>query len=167
MRNQTKGARDWFDRIRKADPTPFAHWLLRQATNIGSPVDSRGSYTLLLRWNFSGQLDKPPSGVKARRFLESAQPRWFASGSPNARFPPVADPRQSLVALNYRATILWHCRPHGRRPATSLFPDPAALHRVCNTARYISVRVGSCARRAAIGSTRPNSMAGGGIRGGS
>jgi hypothetical protein len=28
MRHQTKGARDWFDRIRRANPTLFAHWTL-------------------------------------------------------------------------------------------------------------------------------------------
>src|SRR5580765_3392911 len=28
MRHQTKGARDWFDRLRRANSTLFAHWLL-------------------------------------------------------------------------------------------------------------------------------------------
>src|SRR5262245_63654783 len=28
MRHQTKGARDWFDRLRRTDPTLFAHWRL-------------------------------------------------------------------------------------------------------------------------------------------
>ena len=28
MRHQTKGARDWFDRLRRANPTLFAHWPL-------------------------------------------------------------------------------------------------------------------------------------------
>src|SRR5215469_5672893 len=28
MRHQTKGARDWFDRLRRANPTLFAHWVL-------------------------------------------------------------------------------------------------------------------------------------------
>ena len=28
MRHQTKGARDWFERIRRANPTLFAHWVL-------------------------------------------------------------------------------------------------------------------------------------------
>ena len=28
MRHQTKGARDWFDRLRHANPTLFAHWTL-------------------------------------------------------------------------------------------------------------------------------------------
>jgi len=28
MRHQTKGARDWFDRLRRANPELFAHWLL-------------------------------------------------------------------------------------------------------------------------------------------
>jgi RNA-directed DNA polymerase len=28
MRHQTKGARDWFDRLRRANPTLFAHWQL-------------------------------------------------------------------------------------------------------------------------------------------
>jgi RNA-directed DNA polymerase len=28
MRHQTKGARDWFDRLRRANPTLFAHWTL-------------------------------------------------------------------------------------------------------------------------------------------
>jgi RNA-directed DNA polymerase len=28
MRHQTKGARDWFDRLRRAYPTLFAHWAL-------------------------------------------------------------------------------------------------------------------------------------------
>jgi RNA-directed DNA polymerase len=28
MRHQPKGARDWFDRIRRANPTLFAHWTL-------------------------------------------------------------------------------------------------------------------------------------------
>src|SRR5713226_9830332 len=28
MRHQTKGARDWFDRVRRANPTLFAHWTL-------------------------------------------------------------------------------------------------------------------------------------------
>jgi RNA-directed DNA polymerase len=28
MRHQTKGARDWFDRLRRTDPTLFAHWPL-------------------------------------------------------------------------------------------------------------------------------------------
>ena len=28
MVHQTKGARDWFDRLRRATPTLFAHWLL-------------------------------------------------------------------------------------------------------------------------------------------
>jgi RNA-directed DNA polymerase len=26
--HQTKGARDWFDRLRRANPTLFAHWAL-------------------------------------------------------------------------------------------------------------------------------------------
>jgi RNA-directed DNA polymerase len=28
MRHQTKGARDWFDRLRRANPTLFVHWML-------------------------------------------------------------------------------------------------------------------------------------------
>jgi group II intron reverse transcriptase/maturase len=28
LRHQTKGGRDWFDRLRRANPTLFAHWLL-------------------------------------------------------------------------------------------------------------------------------------------
>ena len=28
MRHQTKGARDWFDRFRRANPKLFAHWSL-------------------------------------------------------------------------------------------------------------------------------------------
>ena len=28
MRHQTKGGRDWFDRLRRATPTLFAHWPL-------------------------------------------------------------------------------------------------------------------------------------------
>jgi hypothetical protein len=28
MRHQTKGARDWFDRLRRANPALFAHWPL-------------------------------------------------------------------------------------------------------------------------------------------
>src|SRR5262247_4482054 len=28
MRHQTKGARDWLDRLRRANPTLFAHWAL-------------------------------------------------------------------------------------------------------------------------------------------
>ena len=28
MRHQTKGARDWFDRLRRAKPALFAHWTL-------------------------------------------------------------------------------------------------------------------------------------------
>jgi hypothetical protein len=28
MRHQSKGARDWFDRLRRAYPTLFAHWAL-------------------------------------------------------------------------------------------------------------------------------------------
>jgi hypothetical protein len=28
MRQQTKGARGWFDRLRRANPTLFAHWAL-------------------------------------------------------------------------------------------------------------------------------------------
>jgi hypothetical protein len=28
MRHQTKGARDWFDRLRRANPTLLAHWPL-------------------------------------------------------------------------------------------------------------------------------------------
>jgi hypothetical protein len=27
MRHQTKGARDWFDRLRRVNPTLFAHWV--------------------------------------------------------------------------------------------------------------------------------------------
>ena len=29
LRHKTKGARDWFDRLRRATPTLFAHWQLR------------------------------------------------------------------------------------------------------------------------------------------
>jgi hypothetical protein len=28
LRHQTKGAREWFDRLRRANPTLFAHWSL-------------------------------------------------------------------------------------------------------------------------------------------
>src|SRR5260370_26966052 len=28
LRSKTKGARDWFDRLRRANPTLFAHWQL-------------------------------------------------------------------------------------------------------------------------------------------
>ena len=28
MRHRTKGARDWFDRFRRANPHLFAHWVL-------------------------------------------------------------------------------------------------------------------------------------------
>ena len=28
LRRKTKGARDWFDRLRRANPTLFAHWKL-------------------------------------------------------------------------------------------------------------------------------------------
>ena len=28
LRLKTKGARDWFDRLRRTNPTPFAHWQL-------------------------------------------------------------------------------------------------------------------------------------------
>src|SRR5450631_2783118 len=40
--HQTKGARDWFDRLRRANPTFFAHWPLWQRPNIGSRVTREG-----------------------------------------------------------------------------------------------------------------------------
>src|SRR5947207_11979715 len=48
MRHQTKGARDWFDRLRRANPTLFAHWTLCHGNGRTSePCDSRGSRTVL------------------------------------------------------------------------------------------------------------------------
>ena len=49
LRRKTKGARDWLDRIRRANPTLFAHWTFMswQRPNIGSRVNLRGSCTVL------------------------------------------------------------------------------------------------------------------------
>jgi len=47
MRHQTKGARDWFDRFRRANRHLFAHWVLWQRPSIGEPCDSRVSCTVL------------------------------------------------------------------------------------------------------------------------
>ena len=48
MVHQTKGARDWFDRLRRATPTLFAHWLLCHGNGRTSePCESRGSSTVL------------------------------------------------------------------------------------------------------------------------
>lgn len=46
MRHQTKGGRDWFGRLRRANPTLFAHWLLCHG-NGREPCDSRGSCTVV------------------------------------------------------------------------------------------------------------------------
>jgi RNA-directed DNA polymerase len=48
MRHQTKGARVWFERLRRANPTLFAHWRYGMATaEHREPCDSRGSCTIL------------------------------------------------------------------------------------------------------------------------
>ena len=39
LRRKTKGARDWFDRLRRVNPTLFAHWQLVMATDIGSRMN--------------------------------------------------------------------------------------------------------------------------------
>jgi group II intron reverse transcriptase/maturase len=40
LRHQTKGARDWFDRLRRANPTLFAHWPLCHGNGRGRvPTD--------------------------------------------------------------------------------------------------------------------------------
>jgi hypothetical protein len=41
LRRKTKGARDWFDRLRRANPTLFAHWQLCHGNGlVSSRVDS-------------------------------------------------------------------------------------------------------------------------------
>ncbi|WP_349525508.1 group II intron maturase-specific domain-containing protein [Bradyrhizobium sp. Rc2d] len=48
LRHQTKGARGWFDRLRRANPTLFAHWPLCHGNGEHrEPCDSRGSCTVL------------------------------------------------------------------------------------------------------------------------
>ena len=48
LRRKTKGARDWFDRLRRVNPTLFAHWQLCQGNGRTSePYESRGSRTHL------------------------------------------------------------------------------------------------------------------------
>jgi hypothetical protein len=48
IRHQTNGARDWFDRLRRANPTLFAHWSRVVATaEHGGPCDSIGSRAVL------------------------------------------------------------------------------------------------------------------------
>ena len=47
MRHQTKGARVWFDRLRRANPTLFAHWTLCQAmAEHRDPCDAKKSCTV-------------------------------------------------------------------------------------------------------------------------
>jgi hypothetical protein len=38
LRRKTKGARDWFDRLRRANPTLFAHWQLCHGSGRTSGV---------------------------------------------------------------------------------------------------------------------------------
>ena len=47
LRLKTKGARDWFDRLRRTNPTLFAHWQLCHGNgrSIGSRVNRGGSRT--------------------------------------------------------------------------------------------------------------------------
>ena len=49
LRHRTRGARDWFVRLRRANPKLFAHWQLCYGNrpNIGSVCKSRGSRTVL------------------------------------------------------------------------------------------------------------------------
>jgi hypothetical protein len=39
LRLKTKGARDWFDRLRRTNPTLFAHWQPWKRPSIGSRVN--------------------------------------------------------------------------------------------------------------------------------
>ena len=47
MRHQTKGARDWFDRMRRTNPTLFAHWTsaahMAEEAGLGTVVFRKGS----------------------------------------------------------------------------------------------------------------------------
>ena len=46
LRLKTKGARDWFDRLRRTNPTLFAHWQLCHGNGQHrEPCKSRGSRT--------------------------------------------------------------------------------------------------------------------------
>ena len=48
LRRKTKGARDWFARLRRTNPTLFAHWqLCMAAAEHREPCESRGSCTVL------------------------------------------------------------------------------------------------------------------------
>jgi hypothetical protein len=48
LRRKTKGARDWFERLRRENPTAFAHWQYVMATaEHREPYESRGSRTVL------------------------------------------------------------------------------------------------------------------------
>jgi hypothetical protein len=82
MVHRTKGARDWFDRVRRANPALFAHWPLatmpRQRANIGSRMNRE------VHVRFWERLEVKPSGrlVTSRR----APPVPLSSTATPARF---------------------------------------------------------------------------------
>jgi len=62
LRHKTKGARDWFERLRRANPTLFAHWQLCHGNGrtSGAVWIERFTYGSgsARRWNSSARLDR-------------------------------------------------------------------------------------------------------------
>jgi hypothetical protein len=82
LRRKPKGARDWFDRLRRVNPTLFTHWQLCHGNGRTSePYESRGSRTDLGAPGVEtplGRLDitggSHPSGASHRKRRQSCHP---------------------------------------------------------------------------------------------
>ena len=70
LRRKTKGARDWFDRLRRVNPTLFAHWQLCHGNGRTSgPYESRGSRT-----DLGAPGGESPPGDSTSRAVPAAKP---------------------------------------------------------------------------------------------
>jgi len=127
MRHQTMGARDWFDRIRRANPTLFAHWTLchGKRPKHREPCDSRGSCTV------SGSARKVKF-LRATRQGRSDSFRKHASRSKGPLSDQVADAPETRAAqcpqLGRFLAIRWRSPRTGRKSARLARCGPHSRH---------------------------------------
>src|SRR5262245_54876231 len=100
MRHQTKGARDWFDRLRRANPALFAHWPLWAVA--GSPRQIQIMY-----------------GVGGERWLPELVVPWlpgYENSSP-VRIGNAASQQLQLDVFGEIADAMFQARKAGMAPS--------------------------------------------------
>jgi hypothetical protein len=68
LRHKTKGARDWFERLRRANPGLFAHWQLchgnGRTSGVGMPAETRATILCLSSPVLIGQSFREPPALE-------------------------------------------------------------------------------------------------------